>query len=206
MSYILINYIDGLYRWSAIAARLPGRTDNEIKNYWNTHIRKRLVRSGIDPVTHSPRIDLLDLSSLLAALFNQPNLASVATHASSLLNPDILRLASLLLPPQQALQNPNPIYASNLDQELQTPVTSVSSQPQTECTTPTNNETSSFEPVNAILDGSLPTLKDNLDLDSLLSTPNSSPQQNSIDAEANSSSFFDLGFPDNFIFDDFMFT
>ncbi|KAG8386941.1 hypothetical protein BUALT_Bualt03G0201100 [Buddleja alternifolia] len=36
-------------KWSAIAARLPGRTDNEIKNYWNTHIRKRLLRMGIDP-------------------------------------------------------------------------------------------------------------------------------------------------------------
>lgn len=29
-------------RWSLIAGRLPGRTDNEIKNYWNTNISKRL--------------------------------------------------------------------------------------------------------------------------------------------------------------------
>ncbi|KAF8723675.1 hypothetical protein HU200_021637 [Digitaria exilis] len=41
-------------RWSKIAARLPGRTDNEIKNHWNTHIRKKLLRMGIDPVTHLP--------------------------------------------------------------------------------------------------------------------------------------------------------
>ncbi|KAK3128893.1 hypothetical protein QOZ80_6BG0467910 [Eleusine coracana subsp. coracana] len=41
-------------RWSKIAARLPGRTDNEIKNHWNTHIRKKLLRMGIDPVTHQP--------------------------------------------------------------------------------------------------------------------------------------------------------
>ncbi|CAN1283019.1 Transcription factor MYB48 [Linum perenne] len=27
--------------WSRIARKLPGRTDNEIKNYWRTHMRKK---------------------------------------------------------------------------------------------------------------------------------------------------------------------
>ncbi|XP_073122227.1 myb-related protein 306-like [Henckelia pumila] len=29
-------------RWAAIASYLPLRTDNDIKNYWNTHLRKKL--------------------------------------------------------------------------------------------------------------------------------------------------------------------
>ncbi|GLU03084.1 hypothetical protein SLE2022_203020 [Rubroshorea leprosula] len=29
-------------RWSLIARRMPGRTDNQVKNYWNTHLRKKL--------------------------------------------------------------------------------------------------------------------------------------------------------------------
>ncbi|CAN6480688.1 unnamed protein product [Victoria cruziana] len=43
-------------RWSLIAGRLPGRTDNEIKNYWNSHLSKKLRRNGIDPTTHKPML------------------------------------------------------------------------------------------------------------------------------------------------------
>jgi len=56
-------------RWSTIAAHLPGRTDNEIKNYWNTHLKKRLLQLGIDPVTHKPcggctDVDILESNGL----------------------------------------------------------------------------------------------------------------------------------------------
>ncbi|GKV05137.1 hypothetical protein SLEP1_g17179 [Rubroshorea leprosula] len=39
-------------RWSLIAGRLPGRTDNEVKNYWNTHLKRKLIERGIDPNNH----------------------------------------------------------------------------------------------------------------------------------------------------------
>ncbi|KAE8670124.1 Myb-related protein Myb4 [Hibiscus syriacus] len=33
-------------RWSAIAAELPGRTDNEVKNHWHTTLKKRFKQKS----------------------------------------------------------------------------------------------------------------------------------------------------------------
>ncbi|PSS16013.1 Transcription factor like [Actinidia chinensis var. chinensis] len=128
-------------KWSAMAARLPGRTDNEIKNYWNTHIRKRLLKMGINPVTHSPRLDLLDLSTILhSARLNLSKLLSLQTLA----NPELLRLVTTLLGsnhenPQNLqenqifytqLQNQNPMTQPNFSIE-EVPLITSSSVPHT---------------------------------------------------------------------------
>ncbi|XP_065847798.1 transcription factor MYB1-like [Euphorbia lathyris] len=34
-------------RWSLIAGRLPGRTANDVKNYWNTHLKKQISSKEI---------------------------------------------------------------------------------------------------------------------------------------------------------------
>ncbi|GAV83857.1 Myb_DNA-binding domain-containing protein, partial [Cephalotus follicularis] len=65
-------------RWSIIAQQLPGRTDNDVKNYWNTKLRKRLSEMGIDPVTHKP------FSQILADYGNIGGLPKTGTRIGSL--------------------------------------------------------------------------------------------------------------------------
>lgn len=42
-------------RWSLIAGRLPGRTDNDIKNYWNTNLSKRLRQHNNEAANHNKK-------------------------------------------------------------------------------------------------------------------------------------------------------
>ncbi|XP_076902436.1 transcription factor MYB35-like [Bidens hawaiensis] len=65
-------------RWPIIAQQLPGRTDNDVKNYWNTKLKKKLSSMGIDPVTHRP------FSQMLADYGNISGLTRTKTRMGSL--------------------------------------------------------------------------------------------------------------------------
>ncbi|XP_014520504.1 transcription factor MYB39 isoform X2 [Vigna radiata var. radiata] len=92
-------------KWAAIASHLPGRTDNEIKNLWNTHLRKKLLQMGLDPVTHRPRTDHLNLLTNLQQILEAAKIVSSFTNPCEInnalrLHSDVTQLAKF-----QLLQN-----------------------------------------------------------------------------------------------------
>jgi transcription factor MYB, plant len=78
-----------LLRWSLIAAQLPGRTDNDVKNHWNTKLKKKLSGMGIDPVTHKPFSHLM---AEIATTLAPPQAAHLAEAALGCFKDEVLHL------------------------------------------------------------------------------------------------------------------
>ncbi|KAK8594004.1 hypothetical protein V6N13_042465 [Hibiscus sabdariffa] len=78
-------------KWAAIASYLPQRTDNDIKNYWNTHLKKKLKKfpsANLEPHSSTSTTDQLvsKSNSLEFASTSSSSAAAAATtttYASS---------------------------------------------------------------------------------------------------------------------------
>ncbi|XP_021720929.1 transcription factor MYB48-like [Chenopodium quinoa] len=71
-------------RWSRIARRLPGRTDNEIKNYWRTHMRKKAQekKRETSPSTSSSTTTTTTTSNFSTSSNNQAVNSKTATETT----------------------------------------------------------------------------------------------------------------------------
>ncbi|CAH8357101.1 unnamed protein product [Eruca vesicaria subsp. sativa] len=102
-------------RWAAIAKEMDNRTDNDVKNHWNSSLKKRLLRKGIDPMTHEPIInnnltvtttkeDCASSSTITSSSTSSPSgsaslLNKLATGISSRQH-DLDRIKNILLVPR----------------------------------------------------------------------------------------------------------
>ncbi|KAK4358833.1 hypothetical protein RND71_021062 [Anisodus tanguticus] len=60
-------------RWSRIARKIPGRTDNEIKNYWRNHMRKKAQELRKKSTSISPSSSFSNSSSSSSSITHDEN-------------------------------------------------------------------------------------------------------------------------------------
>ncbi|CAN6456901.1 unnamed protein product [Victoria cruziana] len=109
------NVICSLYetmgsRWSVIASQLPGRTDNDVKNYWNTKLKKKMLAAknnlGVDNAhVHGNSVSICSASSPSPSSSSSPSTSTMTTIAPTSLT-SAYSFSSLIKPKDEAMVMP----------------------------------------------------------------------------------------------------
>ncbi|KAK7354606.1 hypothetical protein VNO80_20071 [Phaseolus coccineus] len=91
-------------RWSMIAGRLPGRSEDEIKNFWSTYLSKSKSKEIEQKQQNKNKLPSTSMSSVESPWCSQNylNMNSMESPNPSIVRPKVVRLTKVVVPRQVA--------------------------------------------------------------------------------------------------------